>query len=133
MKLIIAGSRDFHDHVLLDSCVRKLEQKLNRDVTEIVSGCARGADLCGEAFANRFDIPIKRFPANWKEHGKAAGAIRNTEMAEYGDAACVFRVNESRGSSDMIKKAERFGLPHMVVDISVKITTSLSKAQMELF
>ena len=90
MKLIIAGGRDyllsFEDCLRLniirsDPAVRELE---------IVSGCARGVDTYGMAWAESLLIPIKRFPANWQKFGRQAGFIRNSEMAQYADAVILF-------------------------------------------
>ena len=87
-KLVIAGGRDFigtekdFEHIA-DLCKKYL-------ITEIVSGCARGADWFGERCADRLSLPIKRFPANWDRHGKSAGYIRNEQMARYTDYVHLF-------------------------------------------
>jgi hypothetical protein len=103
MKVIIAGGRDFVDYELLhDSCTKIFE---NRTVTEIVSGCARGADKTGEKYAESTKIPIKKFPAEWDKYGKSAGYHRNKEMAEYADVLVAFWNGESKGTKHMIDLA----------------------------
>jgi len=100
MKVIIAGGRDFNDYDLL---CEKCDKILSRQTEiEIVSGRARGADQLGEKYATMRGYPIKMFPAKWSEHGKQAGYIRNTEMAEYADALIAFWNMESRGTEHMI-------------------------------
>lgn len=88
MKLIIAGGRNYQftgaDYAALDAL------HLLRGVSEVVSGCASGADKCGEEWAKRNNIPVKPFPANWKAFGRSAGPIRNRQMAEYADALALF-------------------------------------------
>ena len=54
-------------------------------VTEIVSGGAKGVDRLGEWYARQRGLPCKAFPAQWAKYGKSAGPIRNAEMAEYAD------------------------------------------------
>ena len=113
MRVIIAGSRDFDDFSLM---TKKCDRILyNTNSVEIVSGTARGADRLGEQYANLRGYPIKRFPADWNTHGKAAGHIRNTQMAEYADALIVFWNGESPGTKNMINTARALGLKVRVV------------------
>lgn len=109
MRLIIAGGRAYQltetDIALLD------ELRLSRFVApieEVVSGMAHGADKCGEDWARSHNIPVKHFPADWKTHGKAAGPIRNKQMAEYADAVALFP--GGRGTQNMYEEAKRAGL-----------------------
>lgn len=106
MKVIIAGSRlflpNYNDVLVLD--------KYKNSITEVVSGCAKGADAFGESWALWNNIPIKKFPANWELYGKAAGIIRNNEMAEYADGLIAFIVNNSKGTLNMIKQAKKNNL-----------------------
>lgn len=87
---------------------------VNWDITEVVSGCARGVDLLGEAWAKGAGIPVTRFPAIWEVHGKAAGAIRNQQMAEYAKALVAIWDGKSPGTKDMIRKAKARGLKVVV-------------------
>ena len=104
-RVIIAGGRDFDDfRTLSEVCMHMLQNKEN---VEVVSGTANGADKLGEQFARFMGYPIKEFPANWDEFGKAAGHIRNKEMAEYGDALIAFWDGESKGTESMIDLANK--------------------------
>lgn len=106
MKMIIAGGRNYQlaaeGFRLLDHLLRALP------VTEVVTGRATGIDASGERWARARGLPVKHFPADWKYHGKAAGPIRNQEMANYADALAVF--HGGRGTRDMRRKAEAAGL-----------------------
>lgn len=97
MKTIIAGGRDYQltedDWVFLGSL----------SITEVVCGCARGADKGGELFGYHNDIPIKRFPADWDRYPRAAGHIRNRAMARYAEAVVLFP--GGRGTANMFKEA----------------------------
>lgn len=110
MKTIIAGGRHMHlstqDCILLDSL----------DITEVVSGGARGIDQSGEAWAMRKGIPVKIFPANWTKHKLAAGPIRNREMADYADRLVAFWDGKSRGTKNMIDTARKLQLEVIVVE-----------------
>jgi hypothetical protein len=106
MKVIIAGGRDFNDYLLLLHAV----VKANFDITEVVSGGAKGADALGELFARDMDIPLALFPADWDKHGRAAGPIRNGEMAGYADALIAMWDGKSSGTRNMINQAKDRGL-----------------------
>lgn len=103
-KLVIAGGRDFIGteddfHHIDDLCDYY-------EITEIVSGKAKGADLFGEECANRLNIPVKPFPADWdnleapgaiirytkygKPYNAKAGTDRNEQMAIYTDYVHLF-------------------------------------------
>lgn len=51
---------------------------------------------------------MKRFPADWKSHGRAAGPIRNEPMAEYADGVALFP--GGRGTASMKREAAKRGL-----------------------
>lgn len=89
--------------------VRRAMAAIDWEVTEVVSGGARGADTLGEKWASDRKIPIKRFPADWSI-GKHAGHVRNAEMAEYGDALVALWNGISPGTRSMIKMAQLRGL-----------------------
>lgn len=111
MKTIIAGSRtaSLNDVIkALETCPWILE------ITEVVSGCARGADSYGELLAEEYNIPIKRFPAQWvnEETGlvdKTAGYKRNQKMADYSEALIAVDCG-TNGIADMIKRAKKNNL-----------------------
>jgi len=75
-------------------------------VTEIVSGGARGVDRLGERYARQRGLPCTVFPAQWGKYGKSAGPIRNAEMAKYADYGVAVWDGESRGTAHMLKLME---------------------------
>jgi len=113
VKVIIAGGRDFQDFDLL---CKKVDKILSRqDRVEIISGAARGADKLGERYADLRGYEITRFPADWGNNGKAAGFIRNEEMAGYSDALIAFWDGKSKGTKHMIDTAYMMGLDVRVI------------------
>ena len=112
MKTIIAGSRDMTP-TLED--VRTLNKFLT-SISEVVSGEAKGADKFGEDWAKAHGIPLKKFPAEWAKYGRAAGPIRNKQMAEYADQLVAFLYPDSRGTANMIKQAKKLGLKVYIVE-----------------
>jgi len=105
MKTVIAGSRNIQSmHILIEALV-----EADFEITEVVSGGARGVDLMGEEYAKLKGIPIKRFIPDWSV-GKWAGFARNKEMAKYADAAVILWDGKSRGTKNMIDNARKEGL-----------------------
>ena len=129
VRIIIAGSRDFKDFNYLEKCCLEVfyylakELKIlsgnlieDRDNVEIISGCARGADTLGEAFAEKYGLKVARFPADWDTFGRSAGYIRNEQMAKYAVSDDSFGIlisfwdGKSRGTKNMIDLAKKYGL-----------------------
>jgi hypothetical protein len=105
-RTIIAGSRTIEQAALVEDAIAASGFR----ITEVVSGCAPGADTFGEAWAKKRMIPIRRFPADWRKHGNRAGPIRNEEMARYADQLIAVWDGVSHGTADMIERARSHGL-----------------------
>lgn len=106
MKVIICGGRDYAMSIDDWDWLDGLKDTL--PITVVVSGCASGADTGGQRWANMRHIPIKQFPAEWRLHGRAAGPMRNSVMANYAEACIAFP--GGRGTTDMIAKATAKGM-----------------------
>jgi hypothetical protein len=100
IKLIIAGTRNCHLFKIDVNILNKIKDKYQ--ISEVVSGHARGIDTLGERWAKKNNIKVTTFIPNWQDFGKAAGPIRNKEMASYGDVLIAFWDNESKGTKNMI-------------------------------
>jgi hypothetical protein len=102
MKLIIAGSR--HLTVQYDELFKIVEKFGLTPIHEVVSGGATGIDRAGEVMAEAYEIPLKRFPADWAKYGGNAGPRRNAQMAVYGDALLLIWDGKSTGSRNMLRR-----------------------------
>lgn len=125
MKVIIAGSRTVRDYNIIERAIQN--SKFN--ITEVISGNAKGADALGELYAFNNNIPVKRFPANWNRYGKKAGYVRNTEMAEYADGLVAIWDGISNGTKHMISHKESHNLNtyvHKFLECSSKGEKQLS-------
>jgi len=115
-RVIIAGCRDFDEYALLkERCNHYLQEKMVTHNVIIVSGHASGADALGEKFAKEHGLPCETHPADWKSHGRAAGPIRNAEMAEVSDALIAFWDGQNPGTRSMIELARKKDLQVSVV------------------
>ncbi len=120
MKTIICGSRHFDS----EKEYWKLERAIAKcfyEITEVVSGGAKGVDYAGEVWAERNGIAIKLFPAQWNDlkhplakiktnkqgykYNSNAGPIRNSEMVAYSEICIALPRKDSKGTYDCINKA----------------------------
>lgn len=106
MKTIIAGSRDIDDYGVLEEAIAES----GFEITAVVSGGYRGVDHLGEAWARAHGMEPIVIRADWSRHGNAAGPIRNGQMAEIAEALIAIPAGNSRGTTDMIAKAQKRGL-----------------------
>lgn len=122
MRVIVAGSRTINDFNAIKQAIKESEFV----ISEIVCGGANGVDALGEKFALENNIPIKYFLADWnniksqkvvvkynkfgKPYNAIAGHWRNEEMAKYSNALILVWDGKSKGSLNMKKNAEQYGL-----------------------
>ena len=117
LKVIIAGSREFEDYYFLEKKLNHIFSKWPFSEIEVVSGGAKGVDHLGEMYAEAKGCALKVFPADWNEHGKAAGPIRNKQMAEYATHLVAFWDGKSRGTKNLIDTAKKLELKFKVIEI----------------
>ena len=79
----------------------------------------KGADSLGERYASEHNLKCTIFTADWKQYGKAARPIRNSQMIEYAKQenpmVVAFWDGESRGIKDTLTKAQIFGIFSKVI------------------
>ena len=59
MKVIIAGGRDFDNYTIMYNAIEELQKEI--EITRVVCGGARGADLMGAQIAITLNIPVDYF------------------------------------------------------------------------
>jgi hypothetical protein len=106
MKCIIAGSRTITDPLELEKAIKLSGFSIDL----VISGGAKGVDQLGIDWAGINGISVKIFKPDWKKYGKAAGPIRNSNMAEEAEGLILCWDGLSRGSKDMLNKANAKGL-----------------------
>ena len=127
MIAIVAGSRDYVDASDIYDHLDWVHDEYG--IMQVVSGGAKGVDSIAEEWAELEGIPCKVMLADWEQHNKAAGHIRNREMAEWVLKECArtkdtsgliaFLRNESRGTKGMITVAQAKGFDFIM---TLKIT-----------
>lgn len=118
MRTIIAGGRSITEYKLVEEAIEESGFKISC----VICGLAKGVDLLGAEWAINNDIDVEYFPADWENHGRSAGIIRNIEMAKMADAVIAIWDGKSRGTKHMIYVAKERELK-----LHIKMVDSESK------
>ncbi len=109
MKVAVIGSRNAHvDH---------LEMYLSAEVTEIVSGGAKGIDTCARQYALAHHIKLTEFLPEYTRYGRGAPLRRNLQIIEYADWVLAFWDGTSRGTQYVIEQCHKRGKPVTVIEV----------------
>ena len=101
MKVAIVGSRSIS--------VNNLHKYLPEEVSEIVSGGARGIYNCAAEYAAENGIKLTEFLPEYSKYGKGAPIVRNKQIADYADLVLAFWDGKSKGTLSVIKYCEKIG------------------------
>ena len=98
MKVAIIGSRNLG--------VIGLENFLPENVTEIISGGARGVDTCAREYAKAHNIQLTEFLPEYTRYGRSAPLKRNLEIIAYADLVLAFWDGKSHGTKSKAFQSE---------------------------
>lgn len=113
VRIIVCGSREWKDRDAIDRELGELYQKHRSDLVIVHGACPKGADRLAESWCKAVGVTQERYPAEWHKHGRAAGPIRNLEMAQSEpkpELCLAFWDGASAGTKDMIRTAAREGI-----------------------
>lgn len=110
MKLLIAGSRSITDF--------DLAPYVPEDVTEIISGGAKGIDTLAEKYADEHRISKHIILPEYNKYGKAAPILRNRAMVDICDAVLVIWDGRSKGTLSTVNYANEKGKNITLINIS---------------
>lgn len=106
MRVIITGGRDYDNVDHIYNVLQKIHDAT--PITCIVHGaCKTGVDNIADDWAKQHGIKREPHPADWPNHGLAAGPIRNEQMAIAGADLCI-AFPGNRGTTNMINNAKRY-------------------------
>jgi len=69
--LAIVGGREFNDFELLEMKFLETIQKYPR-ISEIITGCAKGTDSMAIRIAEKYNLPYRKFTADWFKYKNSA-------------------------------------------------------------
>lgn len=108
MRVLVCGGRTYDDFTHLQKTLDEIDALM--PITELIHGGARGADRLADYWARSRGLTPRVFLADWDEHGKAAGPIRNQKMLDKGKPDLVIAFPGGRGTADMVSRAMKAGV-----------------------
>jgi len=99
MKVAVIGSRNL--------IVQDLKHYLPEEVTEIVSGGAKGVDTSAKEYADAQGIKLTEFLPEYGRYGRGAPLKRNISIVEYADLVLAFWDGKSRGTKFVIDECKK--------------------------
>lgn len=100
-RILVTGTRapldEAQERLVADELRRAAEGRTG--VVVVHGACPTGVDAFVDELCRDLNIATESHPADWRQHGKAAGPLRNRAMVEAGAAVCLaFPLGPSRGT-----------------------------------
>lgn len=113
-RVLVCGGRDYDNREkmfkVLDNALRTAKESGKHFI--LIHGDARGADRLSHEWAKARHVnDVIKYPANWDEHGRSAGPIRNRFMLTDGQPHVIVAFEGGRGTADMIQQGKKAGVP----------------------
>ena len=110
MKVAVIGSRSLR--------VDNLGMYLPEDVTEIISGGAKGVDASAREYALANGIKLTEFLPEYDKYGRGAPLRRNITIIEHADLVLAFWDGKSHGTKFVIDKCRERCIPAKIYILS---------------
>jgi hypothetical protein len=113
--VLVCGSRKVADPGATRQAIDARLSLLPTDAT-IIHGAAHGVDMWADGIAYSRGLKTRVFVADWEQHGRSAGILRNNLMLDLNpDLVIAFWDGESRGTKHTIEEAERRRIPVEII------------------
>ncbi|MBO5726732.1 MAG: hypothetical protein J6S00_06705 [Clostridia bacterium] len=99
MKVAVIGSRTLR--------FDNIGEYIPKEVTEIVSGGAKGIDTCAKNYAQVNNLKYTEFLPEYNKYGRRAPLMRNLQIIEYADIVVAFWDGISKGTKFVIENCEK--------------------------
>lgn len=112
MRLLIVGGRHLDDVTLIRRALDRVYAM--GPVTVVIHGGSGFLGITSEDWAREMRLHVVRYPANWREFGKRAEAIRNDFMLADSRPDMVLALPGGNDTRDLVARA--FGARVPVID-----------------
>lgn len=106
MKVAVVGSRGLY--------IWNLEEYLPENITEIISGGAKGVDASARVYALTHGIKLTEFLPEYEKYGRSAPLKRNITIIEHADLVLAFWDGKSHGTKFVIDNCKKRNIPIIV-------------------
>lgn len=105
MRFTVTGGRDYWNRVIIWDVLSLFPRR----GTELLVGDASGLDTVAAEFGEKLGFSVTKFVADWKNHGLAAGPIRNKNILAK-EPSFVIAFPGGKGTENMVKQAKEKGI-----------------------
>ena len=112
MRAAIIGSRNLH--------INNLEQYIPDNITEIISGGAKGIDTCAREYAITHNIKLTEFLPEYQKYGKSAPLKRNITIIQNADIVLAFWDGHSKGTKFVIDQCKKYKVTVKIILLEKK-------------
>lgn len=105
VRVIVAGSRGYNNRHEFHEALCAYVERYDAPILFISGKAPSGADDLIIRWCAKFKYPCLEVPADWDTYPRAAGYMRNAEMAKLATHVFAFYDGESRGTGHMIELA----------------------------
>ena len=106
MRVAVIGSRGLQ--------VNDLGKYLPDEVTEIISGGARGVDTSAREYAMEHGLKLTEYLPEYDKYGRGAPLKRNITIIENADLVLAFWDGSSKGTKYVIENCKKRNIPVQV-------------------
>jgi hypothetical protein len=100
--IIVCGGRTYNDAAKMAEVLSAIP-----NLTRIVHGARKGADMLADAWAKANGVDVTPVPADFAKHGRWGGLIRNRRMLrEFGRIDLVVAFPGGAGTAHMVEAAK---------------------------
>jgi len=113
-RILLTGSRSWDDEQIIQQVLFLAWFTLGQQEKAILihGGCPTGADEMGHRTWTGVGLPVEVHPADWKQHGRRAGYVRNRAMVDAGADVCLAFIRDgSKGATMCAQMAYDAGIP----------------------
>lgn len=110
MKVAVIGSRGLQ--------IDDLGDYLPEETTEIISGGARGVDVCAREYALRNGLKLTEYLPEYSRYGRGAPLKRNITIVTNADLVLAFWDGKSRGTKYVIDSCKKRDIPVKVYTLT---------------
>lgn len=119
-RVVVFGTRYYNNKLEFHDEMMRLLDQLNGEPVIFISGAAKsGADYLIIRWCRKFGFPIILYEADWDKNGKAAGFIRNTEMAKVATRGIGFWDGKSSGTKHMREQLDYYSVAHKTIYVEI--------------
>lgn len=120
-RVVVFGTRHYNDKFEFHAEMMALLDQLDGEPVIFISGAAKsGADYLIIRWCRKFGFPIILKEADWDKNGKAAGFIRNTEMAKIATRGIGFWDGKSSGTKHMLGQLDYYSVAHKTIYVEIQ-------------